>query len=60
MKKLLLISAVLVLCGCAKSLTNQEIVQQTAYCHENGMRAARYTNFAGETFRIECRPPRED
>lgn len=56
MTRLLLLSAILVMAGCGKPMTNKEIIEESKYCQDSGMRAIRRTNFGGDTMRIECWP----
>lgn len=37
MKKLIVIGCLVLLCGCAEKMTNEQIVKETKYCVENGL-----------------------
>lgn len=50
----LLIITLIVLCGCCKIHSNQEIILETKKCLNSGLRAVWLSN--GLVGRIECRP----
>ena len=56
MRKILLITMLLFLVSCW--MTNEEIVEQTKICEDNGFIAVQSINWSSEVFRIRCE--RED
>jgi len=54
MKLTLLIFCLIALVGCAKPLTNKEIVEQRNFCTENKMGYLMYFNFISEISKISC------
>jgi uncharacterized lipoprotein YajG len=56
MKKLIVLVAALMLFGCAK-MSNQEIINQTKFCEENGLEAKVLVNgWTNEIVKVQCFP----
>lgn len=56
MKKLLLLSLLLVSCSSEISMSNEEIIQAFKICKDAGLTADLRINMAGEPTRIICIP----